>query len=215
MFASAQQPLGFLPQQEEEVLAQQQQSGQEMGQKISLGTASDSIFTNYLNPQYGFSLLYPTEWIKEEINPGANLIFLMSFGLPDGEFGEFVFIYMAVKNLTSNNTSLEQFADQEINLLKLPPVVTSPTEDTNARTILESGPTTIEGNTPAYRVVYTEKVSGTLSKIMELYAVQGNKGYILSYLAYAEIYDKYLSIAQKMVDSFYVTAPSLEALVHL
>jgi hypothetical protein len=109
---------------------------------------------------------------------------------------------VAVKNLTNNNTSLRQFADQEIGLLKRPPAVTSPTEDTSARTILESGPATVAGNTSAYKVVYTEKVSGTLSKIMEVYTVKGNRGYILTYLAYTDIYDKYLPIAQKMVDSF-------------
>jgi hypothetical protein len=37
--------------------------------------------------------------------------------------------------------------------------------------------------------------------------VKGNKGYILTYLAYADIYDKYLPIAQKMVDSLNVTSP--------
>jgi eukaryotic-like serine/threonine-protein kinase len=61
---------------------------------------------------------------------------------------------------------------------------------------------------PAYKVVYTEKVSGTLSKIMEVYAVNGDKGYILTYLAYTDIYDKYLPIAQKMVGSLNVTAPN-------
>jgi hypothetical protein len=130
------------------------------------------------------------------------LTYLISFNPPASEIGEFVFVYVAVKNLTNNNTSLRQFADQEIGLLKRPPAVTSPTEDTSARTILESGPATIAGNTSAHKVVYTEKVSGTLSKIMEVYTVKGNRGYILTYLAYTGIYDKYLPIAQKMVDSF-------------
>jgi hypothetical protein len=186
----------------------QQQSGQETRQKLPLGEASGSNFTNYTNPKYGFSLLYPSNWVNEEIPPGANLTYLTSFNPPASEIGEFVFVYVAVKNLTNNNnTSLEQFADQEISLLKRPPAATSPTEDTSARTILESGPATIAGNTSAHKVVYTEKISGSLSKIMEVYAVEGNKGYILTYLAYADIYDKYLPIAQKIVDSLKVTTP--------
>ena len=159
-------------------------------------------------PKYGFSLLYPSNWVNEEIPPGANLTFLTSFNPPASEIGEFVFVYVAVKNLTNNNTSLKQFADQEISLLKRPPAVTSPTEDTSAKTILESGPASIAGNTSAHKVVYTEKISGSLSKIMEVYTVKGNKGYILTYLAYADIYDKYLPIAQKIVDSLNVTVPS-------
>jgi hypothetical protein len=187
----------------------QQQSGQETRQKLPLGEASGSNFTNYTNPKYGFSLLYPSNWVNEEIPPGANLTYLTSFNPPVSEIGEFVFVYLAVKNLTNNNnSSLEQFADQEISLLKRPPAVTSSTEDTSARTILESEPATIAGNTSAHKVVYTERISGSLSKIMEVYAVKGNKGYILTYLAYADIYDKYLHIAQKIVDSLNVTVPS-------
>jgi hypothetical protein len=186
----------------------QQQSGQETRQKLPLGEVSGSNFINYTNPKYGFGLLYPSNWVNEEIPPGANLTFLMSFNPPASEIGEFVFVYVAVKNLTNNNTSLKQFADQEISLLKRPPAVTSPTEDTSAKTILESGPASIAGNTSAHKVVYTEKISGSLSKIMEVYTVKGNKGYILTYLAYADIYDKYLPIAQKIVDSLNVTVPS-------
>lgn len=191
----------------EEAMAQQQ-SGQETRQELPLGEASGSNFTNYTNPKYGFSLLYPSNWVNEEIPPGANLTFLTSFNPPASEIGEFVFVYVAVKNLTNNNTSLKQFADQEISLLKRPPAVTSPTEETSAKTILESGPASIAGNTSAHKVVYTEKISGSLSKIMEVYTVKGNKGYILTYLAYADIYDKYLPIAQKIVDSLNVTVPS-------
>jgi hypothetical protein len=185
----------------------QQQSGQETRQKLPLGEASGSNFTNYTNPTYGFSLLYPSNWVNEEIPPGTNLTYLTSFNPPASEIGEFVFVYVAVKNLTNNNISLKQFADQETSLLKSPPAETSPTEDTSARTILESGPATIAGNTSAHKVVYTEKISGSLSKIMEIYTVKGNKGYILTYLAYADIHDKYLPIAQKIVDSLNVTAP--------
>lgn len=199
VFATAQQPLGPLLQLEESMA--QQPPEDETSQKIPLGTASGSNFTNYTNPQFGFSLLYPSSWINEEIAPGANLTFLISFSPPPQEFGESVFVYMAVKNLTGNNTSLKQFAEQEIGFLERPPAATSITEGTSVRTILESEPTTIAGNTPAYKVVYSEKVSGTLSKIMEIYAVNKDKGYIMSYFTDTAIYDKHLPIVQKMIDS--------------
>jgi hypothetical protein len=69
------------------------------------------------------------------------------------------------------------------------------------RRILQSEPITIAGNTQAYKVVYSEKVSGILSKIMEVYAVNKDKGYIMSYFADTTIYDKYLPIVQKLIDS--------------
>lgn len=204
VFAYAQQPFSLLQQQREAIA--QQQSEQVTRQKVPLGAAADSNFTNYTDSQYGFSLPYPTSWVNKEIDPGTNLTFLMSFSPPASEFGEFVFVYMAVKNLTDKSTSLKQFTDQEISLLKRPPAATSPTEDTSARTILESEPTTIAGNTSAHKVVYTEKVSGTLSKIMEIYAVNEDKGYIMTYLAFTDIYEKYLPTAQKMAGSLDVTA---------
>jgi hypothetical protein len=84
------------------------------------------------------------------------LTFLISFSPPPQILGESVFVYMAVKNLTGNNASLKQFAEQEISFLKRPPAATSITEDTSVRTILQSEPTTIAGNTPAHKVVYSE-----------------------------------------------------------
>jgi eukaryotic-like serine/threonine-protein kinase len=208
VFSSAQQPFSLLQQHRQEAMVQQQ-SEQETRQKVPLGTASGSNFTNYTNPQYGFSLLYPSNWINQEIAPGANLTFLISFSPPPQEFGESVFVYMAVKNSTGNNTSLKQFTEQEISFLERPPPATSITEGTGVRTILESEPTTIAGNTPAYKVVYSEKVSGTLSKIMEVYAVNRDKGYIMSYFTDTAIYDKYLPIVQKMIDSLNVTTSSV------
>jgi hypothetical protein len=211
VFSSTQQPFSLLQQHRQEAMAQQQ-SEQETRQTVPLGTASGSNFTNYTNytnPQYGFSLLYPSNWINQEIAPGANLTFLISFSPPPQEFGESVFVYMAVKNLTGNNTSLKQFTEQEISFLERPPPATSITEGTSVRTILESEPTTIAGNTPAYKVVYSEKVSGTLSKIMEVYAINRDKGYIMSYFTDTAIYDKYLLIVQKMIDSLNVTTSSV------
>jgi hypothetical protein len=159
VFSSAQQPFSLLQQHQQEAIAQQQPEQGTM-QRIPLGATAGSNFTNYTNPRYGFSLLYPSSWINEEIAPGANLTFLISFSLPPQEFGESVFVYMAVKNLTSDNASLKQFAEQEISFLERPPpAATSVTEGSSVRTILQSEPTTIAGNTPAYKVVYSEKVT--------------------------------------------------------
>jgi hypothetical protein len=187
IIVSFQQPYGILQQ---EQLRAQQQPEQETSQKVPLGAASGSNFTNYTSPQFGFSLLYPSGWVNEEIPSGANLTFLMSFNPPPSEFGEFVTTYMAVKNLTGNNTSLEKFTVQEISLLKSPPVVTA-TADSSARTILESEPITI-----------------ALSKIMEIYIVNGKTGYIFTYLANTDSHDKYLPLVQRMVDSLNVTTSS-------
>jgi hypothetical protein len=115
---------------------------------------------------------------------------------------------VAVRNLTDRNTSLKEFTEAEITFLEKPPTSTTG-EDTTVRTILESEPISIAaGNTQAHKVVYSDKVSGTLSKIMEIYTVNGDKGYILSYVNDATTYDTYLPIVQKMIDSFNMTRTS-------
>ena len=202
VFVPAQQHLGLVLQPEEAMA--QQTLGKLTNQKIPV---AGSNFTNYTNPKYGFSLLYPITWVNEEIDPGPNLTFLMTFDPPASEFGESVFFYIAVKNLTDNNTSLKQFTDQEISMLKRPAVF--PTEDTGAKLILESQPITTAGKIQAHKVVYTEKVSGTLSKIMEIYAVNRDKGYIFSYFAATDSYGKYLPTFEKMVDSLNLTSSAI------
>ena len=84
VFEYSQQTFSLLQQQKEAIA--QQQSEQVTRQKVPLGAAADSNFTNYTNSQYGFSLLYPTSWVNKEIDPGANLTFLMSFSPPASEF---------------------------------------------------------------------------------------------------------------------------------
>jgi hypothetical protein len=53
VFAYAQQPFSLLQQQREAIA--QQQSEQVTRQKVPLGAAADSNFTNYTDSQYGFS----------------------------------------------------------------------------------------------------------------------------------------------------------------
>jgi hypothetical protein len=88
----------------------------------------------------------------------CHLTFLISFNPPPTEFGEFIFVYMAIKNLIDNNASLKDFAEAEINFLNSPPSATSPTTDTSARTILESEPDYIAGNTQAQGSIFRESL---------------------------------------------------------
>jgi hypothetical protein len=83
-------------QQQQQLQPPQQQEG--LTQRVPLGSGEGGIFTAYTNPKYGFSLLYPSDWIYEEIPPGANVTFLISFHPPPREFGEFVFVDVAVRN---------------------------------------------------------------------------------------------------------------------
>jgi hypothetical protein len=63
---------------------------------------------------------------------------------------------------------------------------------------------------PGPKVLYSEKVSGTISKIMEIYVVNGDMGYIISFIADATTYDKYLPTFQKLANSMNLTTKAEE-----
>jgi hypothetical protein len=109
--------------------------------------------------------------------------------------------------LPSFNFLVPLLLEGKINSYSLSSSLT-PSVFSSARTILESEPITIAGNIPAHKSVYTEKISGALSKIMEIYIVKGKMGYIFTYLANTDSHDKYLPLVQRMVDSLNVTTSS-------
>ena len=88
----------------------------------------------------------------------CHLTFLISFDPPPTKFGEFVFVYMAIKNLIDKNASLKDFAEAEINFLNSPPSATSPTADTSARILPESEPDYFAGNTRAQGSIFRESL---------------------------------------------------------
>jgi hypothetical protein len=140
-------------------------------------------------------------------NYNGNLSFLISFHPPRREYGDIVSVDLVIKNLTAKNMSLNEYAHREIKFLEeANTAAATPTGSSSIRTILETKPIFIaEGNIPAYKVVYIEKIYGIQLKTMEVWTIKGDKAYHLAYTTDEFAYDSYLPTAQKMIDSFRVT----------
>jgi hypothetical protein len=73
--------------------------------------------------------------------------------------------------------------------------------------IVESKPISVAGGNPAHRVVFIPPAVNTPFKpeIMLVWTAKGNNIYTLSFNGDAAKYSHYLSIIQKMIDSFEIT----------
>lgn len=162
---------------------------------------SQTGFSIYQNPVYKFKIEYPSNWEKLEFTQGIeeehrNIVvnFLSPAGGASNTFREYLII--EVRNLTSQDTSLGQYIDTQINLRQALPNFS----------LSESTPTSLTGGYPAHKIVYTysNPIVG-ITKAMEILTIKHDKLYFLSYSGDATKYGIYLPIVQKMIDSFQIT----------
>jgi hypothetical protein len=67
----------------------------------------------------------------------------------------------------------------------------------------ESKPIILKGGAPAYVLAYTVIIAGDeLFKKMQVWTIEADKVYVITYTAQEGLYSNYLPMAQKMVDSF-------------
>ena len=72
--------------------------------------------------------------------------------------------------------------------------------------IVSSSFISIAGGIPADRYVSTATAAVPFpSKVLEIFTVKGNKGYIIRYIAEESEYPIYLPTVQKMIDTFRIT----------
>jgi hypothetical protein len=162
-----------------------------------LAQTTPANLLTYQNSTFGIKIQYPSNWEKQEngtrqdtqtdivtflspvINSRANLD--VSIDDISGEKG----------------ISLTQYANQNIADLNqsLP----------DAKLIASNTNNVAIAGLPAYRMVYTSADGNTILKTMEIGAMKGDKVYILTYEAAMQEYAKYLSVIQRMIDSFQIT----------
>jgi len=162
-----------------------------------LAQTTPANLLTYQNSTFGIKIQYPSNWEKQEngtrqdtqtdivtflspvINSRANLD--VSIDDISGEKG----------------ISLTQYANQNIaDLNQSLPDAKLIASNTNNVAIV---------GLPAYRMVYTSADGNTILKTMEIGAMKGDKVYILTYEAAMQEYAKYLSVIQRMIDSFQIT----------
>jgi len=194
---------------------QQQQQGPDNSSR------SSASMLVYDNPTYGVKIEYPVGWNKTELsnsgsirsasittnssnNNNNNYTKLASFHSPyendSDRYSEA--LYITIDNLPSRNIQLEEYAKAKINSLQQ--------TFANFR-LVGSYPTTFTGNIRGNELVFTASVpfpqnqltqDNASLKIMEVYAIDGDKAYNLAYFAEPSRYDTYLPQITQMVKSF-------------
>ena len=184
------------------------------GQKVLRLTSANnsSGFSIYKNQEYRFEISYPSNWQKIEFTEGIERnerkIVANFLSLPEGssdKFRDYVIVEVSDFQPTHQLSNyVNHQIDNYIKLLDGFRLIESPSslpDISGNRSDSKQG-----GVSPNSKIVFTydDPLAGTI-KIMELYFQNKDKVYILSLHSEIRSYDNYLTIIQRMVDSFRIT----------
>jgi len=162
----------------------------------TVSTSQSNESQSYSNSKLGVSLKHPTDWKVGSLKNGIQLI----------KEKNGVYVEIRKHNLESPDVQLKQYAGDDIKDRS------SSREDFKLLNITE---TTISGNLPAYKAIYTflktenEKdftTGGTTNKILRIWTFSQENAYHVAYVADKDNYDLYLPIAEKIIASMEFTA---------
>lgn len=167
-----------------------------------ISSATDNIrgintgnFATYENSTFGVRFKYPSNWQKTELlSPGITLIqFISPHNVASPARIEVIIEKMP------NQMTLNQYLTRSNDLLSLTVDVTNIISSNNS--------TTLSGN-PAYTRTFMVKqpLPGTLQEIelemLQTISIRGDEGYTITYSAETPQFERYLMMAQQMIDSF-------------
>jgi len=104
-------------------------------------------------------------------------------------------VNILVQDLSAQPMTLDEYT--QLSVSQIGQVIT----DSN---ILDSSAVTLAG-IPGHRVVYTGKQGQYDLKWMQVWTMQNNKAYVISYTAETGKYSTFLGTVQEMIDSFEIT----------
>jgi hypothetical protein len=171
---------------------------------LASNTNTTSNFLTYNNPILGIQIQYPSDWsvIENSYNPEAENNTIVGFfaqsktsselGNISGVSGSFV-PYLDIYVFDSKNMSFDKIIDATVNKFR----------NNENFVINESKPSTVKGNHPAHMLVYDAIVGGDeLFRKMQVYSMFGTEIYVLTFTSQAALFPDYLSLVQKMVNTF-------------
>jgi hypothetical protein len=184
--------------------AASQQPPPSSSSSASNATTTTGNFLTYNNPILGIQIQYPSNWSVTEIsyNPEAENNTIVGFfaqsktsselGNISGVSGSFV-PYLDIYVFDSKNVSFDKIIDATVNKFR----------NNENFVINESKPFAVKGSHPAHMLVYDAIVGGDeFFRKMQVYSMFGSKIYVLSFTSQAASFPNYLSVVQKMVNSF-------------
>jgi hypothetical protein len=154
----------------------------------------------YQNVTYGVSMLYPSNWTQRNSTGGEDdrFISISEFLSPEEADGYFVYVTVAIDSMP-NTTNIESYRNQSIDIYRQDP-------EFQEFQLLSStiGNFTLAG-IPAYsfEIAYTDLEFGP-QNVLEVGRIFDNRVYYIQYFADPPIYQKYLPVVERMIESFQI-----------
>jgi hypothetical protein len=157
-------------------------------------------WTLYQNVTYGVSMLYPSNWTQHNITGGEDdgFIYVSDFSSPEETDGYFGYVTIAIDSMP-NTTSMESYLNQSINIYSQDPEL----QDFQ---LLSStiGNFTLAGMLAySFEIAYTDLEFGP-QNLLEVGRIFDNRAYYIQYYADPPIYQKYLPVVERMIESFQI-----------
>lgn len=155
------------------------------------GFSASPTLESYSNSKFGVNLEHPSDWKVAYLKNGFQLI----------KEKNVVYLEMRKHNLESSGGELEKFVDDDIN---------DRSSSRDDFKLLNKTQTTISGNLPAYKALYTflktknQKdfaTEETTNKILRIYTLAKGNVYIVAYVSDENKFDVYLPTVEKIIDS--------------
>jgi serine/threonine-protein kinase len=162
------------------------------GCTFNVGNTTTSPTSTTYTSAKGYSIAYPSDWGKPQEQENGTLVIFLT---PDNNETENLYVQvvnMEAANLPANST-----------LATVTKSIKSNEQDNDDFKQIEETNTTLAG-LPAYKSVYTATRDGDQLKVLETWTVKDDKVYLIMYKAAPTNYDKHISAAQKMIDSFQI-----------
>jgi eukaryotic-like serine/threonine-protein kinase len=157
-------------------------------------------WTLYQNVTYGVSMLYPSNWTQQNSTGGEEdrFIYVSDFFSPEEADGYFAQVTVVIDSMP-NTTNIESYRNQSIDSYRQDP-------EFQEFQLLSStiGNFTLAGM-PAYsfEIAYTDLEFGPQNGL-EVGRIFDNRVYYIQYYADTPIYQKYLPVVERMIESFQI-----------
>ena len=154
-------------------------------------TVDGVAFVAYENKEHGFRFFYPEDWLFDEPRSTNVVTFLATKPTTPIERGFFI---VGIEKPADSHKNLADYSAETLKNLE---------ENIPDFTLLESNDVTFGGK-PAHAIVQTATVNGHSIKSKQVWYIQNESVYNVSYSASVYFYSRYEPIAQTMFESFQV-----------
>jgi hypothetical protein len=146
-------------------------------------------FLPYENFSLGIRMKYPADWLKQD---RAGIPLVGFFSPPEGPMDFFrENVTMSIDELPPG-TTLQEYVDNSLAETRkvMPNLDVLASQDAQL------------SNLPAFEMLFTWSPGPVLFQCKLISTVSGNRSYTLNYTAETSKFDKFLGVAQEMMDSF-------------